>query len=64
MKIIRPGPDPRYTERLQVRVAREQWRKLQALSIALDVPISAVVRQAIDDSFARVEGELDDQEAQ
>jgi predicted transcriptional regulator len=61
---VKPGPEPQYTERLQVRVAKDQWRKLQSLAYALDVPISAVVRQAIDDSFARVEGELDDQEAQ
>jgi hypothetical protein len=49
-----------YERRLQVRITRMQWRRMQALAAALEIPISEVVRQSIDDLLDRVEGDIDD----
>lgn len=58
----KPGPDPVFTERLQLRTTKDQWRRMQMLADALGVSISAVVRQGIDDLIERVERQLDAEE--
>lgn len=55
----RPGPKPVFTERMQLQVTKDQWRRMQMLAEALEVSISAVVRQGIDDLIERVERQLD-----
>lgn len=58
----KPGPDPVFTERVQLQVTKEQWRRMKLLCEALGVSMSAVVRQGIDDLIERVEGQLDAEE--
>lgn len=48
-----------FTRRLEVRIDRERWERLQELCKGHGVAISETVRQAIDDSYDRYErGEL------
>lgn len=57
------GGDPTvngFTRRLEVRIDRERWERLQELCKGHGVPISETVRQAIDDLYDRYErGELE-----
>jgi predicted transcriptional regulator len=47
--------------RMQLRLTRQQWHRVQALAKAMDIAVSSVVRQAIDDFFARLEALPDDE---
>ncbi len=58
----KPGPEPVFTERVQLQVTKDQWRRMKLLCEALDVSMSAVVRQGIDDLIERVERQTDAEE--
>ena len=53
-------PAEPYDARVQLRVTKDQWLKVQALAFALDVPVSSVIRQTINDFFDHLEGRADE----
>ena len=47
--------------RVQLRLTKHQWERVQALAFAMDIPVSAVVRHSIDHFFDRLEALPDDE---
>ena len=50
------------SERVNVRLTRRQWDRFQGAAMALDIPISDLVRKGMDDLIDRMEGALPDGE--
>lgn len=48
----------RFTERMEVRLTKMQWQRFKKLVDTCDVPMSELVRKAIDDLIDQVEGQL------